>query len=882
MRRYVKISIGVLAVLIVGLFGFGYRSYGNAAEPVLDDSVLTSVRVLSPISGLESPAGVPIPVEFQAFGPDPLLSVELWADDANVFVQTAPTPDGVTQLPGFFSWLPASPGVHRLQARSTSSNGAVEASEAVWVLVTPEGSAGEILPQSGVPNATVPAPTVSGFGDPPSLEEIALTPVSNPPSPPSPPSGNDPVVPAEAWSPSLGEFLPWVFSSAKAPNAPELIGAVDACNVMLSLHDLSDDEMGFRVYRTDLGGGESTVPLFTLGAGEGIGWLSFQDDADFGSIHTYVAEAFNSGGTSNPSNPVTLNTYDAGCAPAETPPLVMLTPTALTTTLPVTDAYCYVSNTGQIWSRLPAIGFLTVEEDGQIDLAGKVVDLLIQTEMDGGISNPAETYWDCWGWAEGALTWLGSFSPDSEAEGTIDPEIVSLDLTGDAPSELGSPVMEGLFPSGGSVLDLELIPVVGLPATGTIGEFAGIDFGDLLNSWLATATDPQMLAPRLHYSTDTSDCVNRLPGSVKPDYRIPMCHPGDNVSTLDPGDVSDHPHAYLFWDLDDPNNCDHAEGCIDPRTESYLPYTVVDSGYRLYELTLNGTALVKTFGYGEELFIVPPKGPCGTLRIFEVRTFVELDRPITYESHSPNAIVLFDEPCAASVPVEIEVTFTTLTLGDVDDDDIAPGRDGIGDDVEIYGTFNATPTVGTGGGLKLASAKDDIGCLSNESLIEQPGQDPYMWDEWACPLPAQNGEPKASLGGLKLACFPIESGNLKSHTYRCGGPKTESGTGTYVGLRQFGNNTVHVSTTQGSDSILVSVDIWDVDSESDNDPVCVVSTWISKVPGSNWNTMDGGSWAIEYGEQNRSEWVGGAWYMAQGDNGNASCTVWYVVDVIDS
>jgi hypothetical protein len=810
------------------------------------------------------------------------VSVELWANDAIVGIQLAPTPDGITQLPGHFSWLPNSPGPHRLQARAIDNNGSVEASEAVWLLVTAEGSSGEVLPHDGGLDFTVPAPTGSGLGYPLIPGELVEGFIDGEetdgegygpqiPTPPSPPAADEPVVPAKPWSPSLGGFLPWLFSSEDPPKAPALVGAVDACNVMLSLHDLSVDEMGFRVYRTQMGGGESTDPLLTLGAGADTGWLSVSDNVGFGSIHTYVAEAFNSSGTSNPSNPVTLNSLNAGCAPPEPPPLVTLTPTALTTALPVTNAYCYVSNAGLIWSRLPTTGFLTVGEDG------KLINLnseLGQTTLDGLAEPATAKFWDCWGWAEGALTWLGSSTPDTEEQGGISPEVVALE--GSLSLEIGSPRVEGVLGSGSSTLDVEMIPAVTLPPEGKIGEFVGIDFGDLIGALDPTATDPQMLAPRLHYSSNTTDCVNNLPGSVKPDFQIPLCHPGDDVSTLDPGDVGDHPHAYLFWDLEDPNNCDHPSDCVDPRSESYLPYSVVESGYRLYELTLDGTSLVKTFGFGEELFIVPPKGPCGTLRMFEVRTFVKLDQPITYESHSPNAIVLFDEPCSPSVPVEIELTFATLTLNNVDDDDTDTGQDGVNDDIEIYGSFSAVPAVGVGDRLWFglpyiwASPLDTYACQSNES-IQPLGAPDHQNNFWTCPLPIQDGD--HSLVDFKIIC-------PDSSDPKCQGPGLAD-LGADAGNINSGNNTAYLTTEQGNDSILVSIDIWDLDSDSDDDPVCVVSAWFSKEPGSNWSTMDGGSWGkLSSGAQ--GDWVGGYWYLAQGNNGHASCTVWFHIDVIDS
>ncbi len=653
------------------------------------------------------------------------------------------------------------------------------------------------------------------------------------PPPPFPPTADTPVTASEPWSPGLGGFLPWLFASGGPPVAPELIGAGDGCNVMLSLHDKSDDEMGFRLYRSEIGGDASPEPLLTLAAGPETGWLPISDVVDHGSIYTYVAEAFDAGGTSGPSATVTVNSFAAGCPAPEPPPLVSLVPTVLTTPQPVESVYCYVSSTGQIWSRFPEIGFLTVGEDGTLDHAGKVADVF--TQVDGPeIQTPAENFWDCWGWTAGALIRVGWFSPDEE-EGKIPTEMLQLELTGDGG---GNPLVtaEGLPVPGGIALGVESIPVVTIPPAQSIVDIAGTVFEDLVGTIDPTVTDLQMLAPRLHYSTETSDCVNRLPGWVKPDFRIALCHPGDDVGP-DSGDLGDHPHPYLFWDLADPDNCGDPGNCLDPRTESYLPYTVVDSGYHLYELTLNGEIPVKTFGFGEELFIVPPKGPCETLRVFEVRTFVALDGGFSYESQSPHAITLFAEPCAASVPVEIEVTFTTLSLGDIDD--------GIGDDdIEIYGTFSAIPTVGTGGSLLYGQPKDLINCLSNESLPAAwniPGVDKF----WSCPQLKENGDTNLGVAPSYFKC-------KGDHSKKCG-----------QNVQKPGNNTVHVTTEQGNDSILVSVDLWDLDSASAHDPVCQASMWVTKDAGSPWSQMDGGTW-----------------FMYQGDNGNASCTVWLTFDVV--
>jgi hypothetical protein len=95
------------------------------------------------------------------------------------------------------------------------------------------------------------------------------------------------------------------------PAAPELAVSADGCNVKLDIHDLSENEEGFGLYR-QISNSPEWVHVADLASHSGKGWIETQDSNLSGGIAYYV-DAFNSKGQT--SSNLALVNIDPKIAP---------------------------------------------------------------------------------------------------------------------------------------------------------------------------------------------------------------------------------------------------------------------------------------------------------------------------------------------------------------------------------------------------------------------------------------------------------------------------------------------------------------------------------------------------------------------------------------
>jgi len=605
--------LGFVLLIVIGLMVYlssKFMQYRQIGEGLVPDSTGITISITNPGSGHIAPAGVLQSISILASGPAPLLTLELWADNELVGVQAAPMPGGVSPLAASFSWLSSEPGAHVLRARTNDTGDQIAESDIVWVYISEDvNSSGETHILSTDPQ-------------------------------PSPPSFDEPIGQAEAWAPSLGGFAEWIIGNDPSLETPVLTTQIEGCSVILLIHDNSDHELGFSVFRTPEGQTQNPTPTFVLGPHAGLGWFETTDPLTKGGLYSYVVETFTNQGDSALSNPILVNVNTEDCPPQEDEPTPYYL--KLKNFFPPSNAanlYCYVSQGGGVWQRIPSVGFfpqsiITGPETGQpgiqppelesaqpldeeyYDGGASWFDVFTDLSLTGpGSSEGSDTiYWDCWAWVAGHVSSQGQFQV---AVDTLQKGMIKLN-----DSEF---LVE---------MDFEIGP---------------IDYLDPLFPPKPTM-DPQLLAPTIHFSTETSDCTNRLPGTVKPDFEIQMCHPGEDIDILNPGDLTQHPHAYLFWDLDNKINCGGPGSCIDPSDQSSLDqwgYIVSEAGYNLYDLDVSNIVPVKTFySLKDILYIVPADESCGGVRTFKIRTFVKLFGSETvYESKGLGTILSFVEPC---------------------------------------------------------------------------------------------------------------------------------------------------------------------------------------------------------------------------------------------
>ncbi len=377
-----SIAIAIIGILIIlaiataAYFFFRYRQAGNQHV----DASQSRVIISQPATMAQFPAGLPIEVQVNAVGQQPFTSIELWINGVLEGVQASP-PSGLTSLAASFSWIPPSGGNYSLVARAINTENGAITSPAVFVFVTPPENSGQLNPEAGKVYPAVYPAAPSGESNPQA------------------PAGEEVPAPAVPWQGTPADWLTDL-STGSTPVAPELAVTADGCSVKLDIHDLSDNEEGFALYR------QTTANPYWAHAADlashaGQGWIETQD-ADLSGGVTYYVAAFNSMGQS--SSNLALVNLDPQACPAPQPPAGLTTLDLKVSNLALDESvgnvYCYSNLGGRGWSRWPEMGFLTSREQ-EIPLLAK--SLLLSSLSDSGITPGPQSMdlkLECWGWEE--------------------------------------------------------------------------------------------------------------------------------------------------------------------------------------------------------------------------------------------------------------------------------------------------------------------------------------------------------------------------------------------------------------------------------------------------------------------------------------------------
>jgi hypothetical protein len=292
------------------------------------------------------------------------------------------------------------------------------------------------------------------------------------------------------------------------------------------------------------------------------------------------------------------------------------------------------------------------------------------------------------------------------------------------------------------------------------------------------------------------------------------------------------------WYVSDPKylECLNGTGAACSTFQSYLDRVDLyggEVGFNVYG-QLSDSIPLATMPYNLTAFVVPPQITCGEDTLMTVRMYwiPGADDPIPskqmYESIDSNTVSAASL-CPPPSEIKLDVTFDTLRIGDLGD-----GIGG-GDDLEIYASFKAEGNdPGTGSVLNLGrwgwSGSDCINDVVSFTL-NSTGVGPE------CPLSTKEGN-------ISLSEHEMCASNTYSH---CVGSYSEN------------NNKIQVTVGDGS-RIRISVHAMDYDTDSADDNVCDVETWIGPESISGWHgfTTSG--------------------QMSQGDNGSASCKVFFHIE----
>ncbi len=827
--------VGVTAfavAIIVGTVVTNFSNYQDSGGQPSGDAPPVQVSFSNLWNGLQLEAGESLLVNATAIGPQAFLSMELWVDGQLAGVQAAPG-GGVHPFSAFFSWLPIEPGSHSLIAAAVDTEGNKAMSAQVVVFVTQtETDRAAALPDPDVSPVVQPAPGGSGY------------------IPPSPPGADAAVGAANGWSGSPGDWINSL-TADESPAAPELVADPQGCAAELLIHDLSDNEEGFLIYKED-SYSPDWVQVAALSANSQPAWISFTDGGLPGTV-TYYVSAFNDQGQAD-SNLATVKIDPADCPPElGVSRGYSLQVNKLFPEVETELVYCYQSTNGVDWSRWPVSGFLPRDDEGFV-IGGPVVNVLNPGFLGEEMTPRSGMDLVCWGWSGGNLVQIGHIF----VEKTF-------------PVYLGNQ----LVPGEGIHAEIEFKPIylVGEPHVPV--STAGIDLmpAERNHNLLQTSNSPVIPQVWLHQTIDPEVCRNYLPphaqnaqGQAAYCFVYPEFGLSQGTGVVQP---------YLHWDFGEYPTCLEGigESCLN--YSQLLALAEASGGMVGFQVSSSSNAGTFTWSVTEpdlRAFVVPPLSCTGSAN-YRVRLWyrpgpkavgfytadeftgpevyvdksnlteddqpvVEIDKPTFSEQDQPaiepdtytvgdagpQAVVqevyygmpsnIESVPCDPKVafgtvvePTQyLDITFQSIEFFEIDDDDVVIDAP---QDVELYGYFRVkAPAMGK---LIDAPCFFDLFCDENGQHLAYTRRAINIADweghdgEQYCP----GCTVRVESGLYDLADWAVcQSTNKYSCIY-------EGQDSQYM----TNNNTIRVFVKDG-DALDIEIRLVDYDEGSDHDSVC--------------------------------------------------------------
>jgi len=758
----IVVAIGALVILAIATAAYFFIRYRQTGNQHIDASQ-SLVVISQPANMAQILAGAPIQVQVNATGQSPFTSIELWINGTLEGVQAVPG-GGRISTSALFWWIPPEAGNYSLVGRAIDEKMGNVSSRAVIVFVNPrengslpEGDADKVHP------AVFPAPS----------EEY------NNPEPPE----NDGVTPANQWQGSPGDWLNSLTTDS-APAAPELAVTVEGCNVKLDIHDMSDNEEGFSVFRQTTNSQE-WVHVTDLASHPGEGWIEYQDTNLSGGI-TYYISAFNNKGESS-SNLGLVNIDPEACPPPEPPnklPTLYLKVKNLSIAENNGGIYCYSSLISGQWSRWPEGGFVMGDQNGQ-DIPLLVNPQILATMDDAGIHPGPQSLdlkLECWGWEGGKLRRLGSFMDKIDLAAPKDLHVAFTGAAFDISPDLVSGLKIKSFELGGFLLPL----------------IRGAEISYNIDDLGFFPESTQMPTPHARLSYFTYDCTNSISMGDQKDHEL--CDPLPGFDYLD----GPNPQPYLIWEVFN-NDCVAAseglpclplnwwKGFTAANPDPHDPGIEWDLDYSTFYGDNPNPSGSERWGYDirQQAWRIDPDFPtipeflCShgyeyiSVRLVARTSYGNIISP------SSNTVAV---PCPQPKPdqVDIQVTWNPLTLNNIDD-----GYNGdLTEDhtAEAYGVFSTTINEY---GARFLSLQMGYSTVVEGDEVP-PGVDQYY----------ELDDGTYDIAGFKLALIQYLMNECKdSSCYAV-------------------NHNIVTYTVHENDLLVINVAIWDYDEHSNPDNIC--------------------------------------------------------------
>jgi len=649
-RKWILIIVAsiasVLILIFVGASILILNQYRASAGSVYPPPDHPQISITGPTQSSQFSLGAPIIIQATAFDTQGVSSIELYIDGEYSGVESAPA-GGSEYFPAEFLWSPPAAGVYSLIAYAKGIDQQTSYSSPIQIKITSTDF------DPGAQDTTDYASSApKGFNPPPALPEPEDTPGS-----------------AQSWQGTIGNWITSLMADIP-PHAPELAAAVEGCSIKLSIHNLSNNEEGFEIWRL-LPNSPSWSRVDVLASQSQDEWITYTDIGAHGGT-TYYVSAFNSKGVQD-SNLVHVYVDPINCPPpANERAVLTLELKSLETLIPVDKLYCYFSLDGVSWMRKPEFGFWpggdALQEGGSFNT--EIISLNL-TGDDGSLNpeiKPLSFYLDCWGWQANTLHYLGEISPSLDPNQPDNKQFGSDGLVAVLGLNLGNvPDQPEFFPMGDPWDDE---PELGV-------------FEDEIQvydpPWYESTIDPTMtyIGSMIVYSPES--CKSHLPPSFQ---NTSFCTP---LPGFDSGWEGANPQPYFIWDVM-PDMC--MEGMGNPPCKPYYYWLSQaatyghEVGFNIYDSNSEGFYIHQVTT--PELFsFVVPVVPCSGMRDFWVQMWYYDGSSLLPTYGPPSSKSSIDCPIKLGSKMLLDIRFDEILFSNLDDGESPPQN------VEVYGYLRA-------------------------------------------------------------------------------------------------------------------------------------------------------------------------------------------------